>query len=158
MIKLFRIDHRLLHGQVIFSWVNALGADCILVANDDVAKSEERKTILRMAKPAGVKLVMKSVDKSIEAINSGVTDKYKLMVIAGSVADAYKLAKGCPSITSINYGNTLQSPTTKQLSEQIYLEPEELAKTSELIADGVVCEIRPLAVDKSINIADILNS
>jgi len=156
VVKLFRIDHRLLHGQVIFSWVNALGVDCILVANDNVAQSEERKTVLRMAKPAGVKLVMKSVDKSIEAINSGITNKYKLMVIVGSVADAYKLAKECPSITKVNYGNTLQSPTTRQLSEQIFLEADELEKTAELIADGIVCEIQPLSVDRSINIADIL--
>ena len=37
MIVLFRVDHRLLHGQVIFSWTSALKPDCILVANDDVA-------------------------------------------------------------------------------------------------------------------------
>ena len=44
MIKLLRVDHRLLHGQVVFSWVSALDPDCILVANDDVVKDELRKT------------------------------------------------------------------------------------------------------------------
>ena len=38
MIKLTRIDDRLLHGQVALTWVPALGADCILIANDKVAK------------------------------------------------------------------------------------------------------------------------
>ena len=28
MIKLLRVDHRLLHGQVAFSWKNAVEADC----------------------------------------------------------------------------------------------------------------------------------
>ena len=36
MIKLCRVDHRLLHGQVAFSWTNELSADCILIANDAV--------------------------------------------------------------------------------------------------------------------------
>ena len=27
MIKLLRVDHRLLHGQVAFSWTTNLGAD-----------------------------------------------------------------------------------------------------------------------------------
>ena len=36
MIRLCRVDHRLLHGQVAFSWTNAVGADCILVASDSV--------------------------------------------------------------------------------------------------------------------------
>ena len=40
MIKLLRVDHRLLHGQVAFSWTQGLGADCILIANDDVPKNE----------------------------------------------------------------------------------------------------------------------
>lgn len=61
MIKVTRIDHRLLHGQVAFTWIKAVGADCILIANDDVASNDLRMAALRMAKPAGVKLVMKSV-------------------------------------------------------------------------------------------------
>ena len=34
MIKLLRIDHRLLHGQVAFSWCKQIGTDCILLACD----------------------------------------------------------------------------------------------------------------------------
>ena len=33
MLVGLRVDHRLLHGQVAFSWTSALGADCILIAN-----------------------------------------------------------------------------------------------------------------------------
>ena len=40
MIKLVRVDHRLLHGQVAFSWTNGVGADCILVASDMVVNDE----------------------------------------------------------------------------------------------------------------------
>ena len=82
MIKCLRVDHRLLHGQVAFSWTSALGADCILIANDDVMKDELRKTTIKMAKPQGVKLVMKSVEDGIAAVNSGVTDKYKLFIVS----------------------------------------------------------------------------
>ena len=38
MIKLLRVDHRLLHGQVAFSWTSTLSADCILIASDTVMK------------------------------------------------------------------------------------------------------------------------
>ena len=93
MIKLFRVDHRLLHGQVAFSWTSALGADCILIANDAVMKDDLRKTSIKLAKPAGVKLVIKNVDDSIQAINSGVTDKYKLFIVVESIADAYKTCR-----------------------------------------------------------------
>ena len=34
MIKLLRVDDRLIHGQVAVSWTSYLGADTIVVAND----------------------------------------------------------------------------------------------------------------------------
>ena len=34
MIKLLRVDKRLLHGQVAFTWTASVGADCILIACD----------------------------------------------------------------------------------------------------------------------------
>ena len=40
MIKLVRVDHRLLHGQVAFSWTNGVGANCILVASDTVVHDD----------------------------------------------------------------------------------------------------------------------
>lgn len=52
MIKLVRIDHRLLHGQVAFAWTKYLGTDCILIANDSVAQDELRMSALRLSKPA----------------------------------------------------------------------------------------------------------
>ena len=106
MIKLLRVDHRLLHGQVAFSWTSALSADCILIANDDVMKDELRKTTMKLAQPNGVKLVMKNMEDAIAAINSGVTDKYKLLIVVESIQDAYALAKNCEQVKAINLGGT----------------------------------------------------
>ncbi len=46
MIVLTRVDHRLLHGQVAFSWTSHLSADCILIANDEVAGDETKRQLL----------------------------------------------------------------------------------------------------------------
>ena len=34
MVKLVRVDERLVHGQVAFAWTNSLAADCLFVVND----------------------------------------------------------------------------------------------------------------------------
>ena len=104
MIKLVRVDHRLLHGQVVFKWTKVLGVDCILIASDAVAKDPLRISALRMAKPENCKLVIKSVDDSIKALNSGVTDKYQLLIITETIHDAYELATHVEAIHSINLG------------------------------------------------------
>ena len=37
MIKLVRLDYRLLHGQVVFSWTTTIGAQRIIIVDDDAA-------------------------------------------------------------------------------------------------------------------------
>ena len=47
MIKLLRIDHRLLHGQVAFSWSKQLGTDCILLACDTLLNDKLRMSAIK---------------------------------------------------------------------------------------------------------------
>ena len=44
----------------------SIGADCILVADDEATTNSLKMTTLRLAKPQGVKLVVKSIDDSID--------------------------------------------------------------------------------------------
>ena len=126
MIKLTRVDYRLIHGQVAMSWTHALDVDCILCASDAVAKDDMRKAALRLARPSGVKLVIKDVDAAIEALNSGVTDKYSLFIIVETIEDAYRLA-------------------TETDAEHI----------QELVNDGVVIEIRQVPNDSKVFAKDV---
>ncbi|EUJ21498.1 PTS system mannose-specific EIIAB component [Listeria aquatica FSL S10-1188] len=133
MIEFLRVDHRLLHGQVAVSWFGALDVNTILVANDSVAGDDFRKSAIRLAKPDDAKLVMKSIADSIEAINSGVTDKYKMLIVVESVDDAYKLIEGVNGqISLLNLGGTKQREGTKNFSKAVNLTSEEVAKLMEL--------------------------
>lgn len=151
MIKCLRVDHRLLHGQVAFSWTSALGADCILIANDSVMDDEVRKTTIKLAKPSGAKLVIKTIKDSIEAINSGVTDKYHLFIVVESIEDAYQLAKSCPQIKEINLGGTKAREGTRSISKAMNVTAKEEERINELMNDGVKVEIRMIPLDKSID-------
>lgn len=138
MIKLLRVDHRLLHGQVVVSWFESMDANTILVANDVVANDELRKSAIRLAKPEHAKLVMKSIDDSIEAINSGATDKYQMLIVVESVADAEKLIRGTQGkITCLNLGGTKPREGTKNYSKTINLTDLEADLLTKLQHDGI---------------------
>lgn len=156
MIQLLRVDHRLLHGQVAVSWVNGLKSDCIFCVGDKVANDPVWKTTLKMGKPDGCKLVIKDMAHAIEAINSGVTDRYKMIVCVQTIAEAKQLIDGCPQIKSLNLGNTKASLTTRTVARQVFLEPEEEKILRELVDRGIEVEIRPLADDKKILIRSVL--
>ncbi|MFR6675074.1 MAG: PTS sugar transporter subunit IIB [Enterococcus avium] len=148
MIKLFRIDHRLLHGQVAYSWTNALNANAILIASDKVVNDVIRKEALKLAKPSGAKLVIKSIDDAIDAINSGVTDKYNLLIVVENIDDASKLAKKAHGVTSLNLGGIKKGDRTEQISKAIHLLPEEKKSLINLMDDGLEIEIRQVPGDK----------
>ncbi|MEH9088598.1 PTS sugar transporter subunit IIB [Klebsiella quasipneumoniae subsp. similipneumoniae] len=148
MITLLRVDHRLLHGQVAFSWTQYVGADCILIANDSVSEDELRKTTIKLAKPPSVKLVIKNINDSIEAITSGVTDKYNLFIVVESVNDAWRIASAVEEIKSINLGGIKAKEGSKNISKAINLLPEEIEQLQQLVGKGVEVEIRQVPNDR----------
>lgn len=156
MIKFLRVDHRLLHGQVAFSWTQYVGADCILIANDNVPNDELRKTTIKLAKPPSVKLVIKNIDDSIESIKSGVTDKYKLFIVVESVTDARRIVNAVEGIKSINLGGIKAKEGSQNISKAINLLPEEIVQLQQLIDSGVEVEIRQVPNDRKQFLAECL--
>lgn len=156
MILLTRVDHRLLHGQVAFSWTQGLGADCILIANDDVPTNDIRKTTIKLAKPQGVKLVIKTIEDAISALQSGVTDKYKLFIVVESISDAYRLAEAYPEIKQINLGGIKAKEGSRSLGKAVNVLPEEETLLDQLVEKGLEVEIRQVPGDKKVNVKDVL--
>jgi fructoselysine and glucoselysine-specific PTS system IIB component len=156
MIVLTRIDHRLLHGQIALLWVRNVGADCILIANDSLAKDDLRMSAIRMAKPSGVKLVMKSINDSIKSINAGETDKYKLLTIVESVDDAHRLALNCPTITSINIGGMKNADDRRQISKAAFVSESDIEKLKEMYEKGINLEVRMVPNDPKIDVMTLI--
>lgn len=150
MIKSLRVDHRLLHGQVAFSWTSHLGADCILLASDSLLNDELRLTTVKIARPPGIRLVAKNIDDSIQAIQSGVTDKYKLFIVTDTIDDAARIAREC-QVKNINLGGTKSAKGKTKLSKAIYVTEHEKEVLKELIEEGIELNIQMIPSEKRIN-------
>ena len=88
MIKALRIDHRLVHGQVAFTWTHFLSATRIIVIDDKVANDDFQKMTLNMAKPAGCKLNIFSVSKALERADKIDALNDNVFIIFGNCKDA----------------------------------------------------------------------
>lgn len=107
-----RIDNRLIHGQVTSSWVNAVGANRLLVTNDQVAKDPIQKMLLPQA-ARGVPTSVLSVDDTIKYAGSSEGQREKIFVIAKLPSDALRLLEGGLKPQAVNVGNQAPSPATK---------------------------------------------
>ncbi len=143
---------------VAFSRTQYVGADCILIANDSVPGDELRKTTIKLAKPPSVKLVIKNINDSIEAIKSGVTDKYNLFIVVESVNDARRIASAIDEIKSINLGGIKAKEGSKNISKAINLLPTEIEQLQQLVGKGVEVEIRRVPNDRKQLLRNACNS
>ena len=146
MVLMTRVDCRLLHGQTAVSWTSGLGADCILIANDSVATDDLRKTTMKLAKPAGAKLVIKNIEDSITA----------LFIVVESIEDAAKLALAVPAVDKVNLGLVKAKEGTRNISKSINVLPKEEALIREMADAGIEVEIRQVPNDKKINAVNAL--
>lgn len=104
MVKLMRVDARLLHGQVAVTWVSKVAASSILIADDEVMTNEMSKMALKMAKPSGVNLAIRSIDGAAELLNDPRSRDNSIFVIVRTIADALRLVEKTDQIKQINIG------------------------------------------------------
>lgn len=137
MIKHLRIDERLIHGQVATVWVNFLGCDRIIVANDEAPKSEMQVAALKMACPTGVKLSILSVKKASENIKAGKYDSDKVFLITRNVADCKRIVDSGAELPSVNVGNLAHKEGMQKIKKSVSLSDEEIAIIREIINTGL---------------------
>ena len=156
MIKLTRIDDRLLHGQVSFTWVPALSANCLLIANDKVAKDEFMKLTLGLAKPAGTQLHIKSLDNAISFLNDEKNKGLNMLVIINNVNDAHALTTAVPEITSVNFGGLRTKEGSRLITKAIAITDADVPVIKQMISSGIELEIRQVPTDSKTLVASLI--
>ena len=100
MIKLVRVDHRLLHGLVIFSWTKQVGTNYIIVADDKVPNDPISMMALSIAKPVDCELSIIPFSQLRKLVDENASKN--IMIIVKGPAEALQLAKELPEVTEIN--------------------------------------------------------
>ncbi|HTI10947.1 MAG TPA: PTS sugar transporter subunit IIB [Puia sp.] len=147
MIKLTRIDDRLLHGQVAFTWTPALGADCLLIANDKASKDSFLKLTFGLAKPPGAQLQIKSLTETVAFLKDEKSAHLKILLLVTSVKDAAFLSGQVPEIKSINFGGIRGKEGSRLISKAVAITEDDVVLIKELLAGGIELEARQVPTD-----------
>lgn len=148
MIKLVRIDHRLLHGQVVFSWSKSLNIHRIIVIDDAVAKDEFKKMSLNLSKPTGIKLNIFSVEETLQKMPKVEQLQENIMLIFGNTTDTRRFCEAYPNIKAINYGGIIKKEGSKQFSNAIFLDEQEQEDARKLKELGIEQFIQQVPTSK----------
>lgn len=142
MVVKLRIDDRLLHGQVAYSWKSALGYQAIVIASDGAAADEFRKGVIKMCCPEGVKLAVRSVEEAAKLLNNEKLKDMKVFAICGSPEDARRLLQQIKEKPVVNLGGIQMSEGKRLFSRAVYLDEEDLKSLDEMEGAGYTIEVQ----------------
>ncbi|MEG1483187.1 PTS N-acetylgalactosamine transporter subunit IIB [Clostridium sp.] len=140
-ILLTRIDNRLIHGQVGVTWVNHLGANLILVANDKVAGDPVQQNLMEMVLPDAIQTRFFTIEKTIKVIHKAA-DRQKIFLVCKTPQDALRLIEGGVPVKNLNIGNMHFSEGKEQISSTVSLDNDDKKTIRKIIDLGIKVEIR----------------
>ena len=140
-IVLTRIDNRLIHGQVATQWSSSIGANLLLVANDDVASNTFRQGLMDMAAPSYAATRYWSIEKTIATIQKA-SDTQKIFLICETPQDVLKLVEGGVPVKKLNIGNMHMSEGKIQVAGSVAVDASDVEAFKKLRELGVELEIR----------------
>ena len=136
-LVLTRIDNRLIHGQVLEAWVPFVRADCIVVANDDIAGNQLKKMMMRASVPSRMRLEIGTVTESVALLNSSQLGRRRVLLLFATTSDAVRAFRGGLAYEQLNLGNLHADKGKARLSCTLFLNPADLDDLELLDQAGV---------------------
>lgn len=153
-VELFRIDDRLIHGQVVVGWGQPLGLGFIVLVDDEVASSEWEQELYRMGVPAEMEVYFASVEDAARCMATWMSDQRPGIVLTADIGTMARLIASAPAIRRVNLGGIHYRAGRTERLRYIYLSDDEIAELRRLASSGVhisaqdVPAARPMALDE----------
>lgn len=149
MTPLYRVDNRLVHGQIMSAWVPHLHAKRILVVNEMVPDNDLQMQIFRMAIPADCAFEALSIQEAARWLEEKRYGRDPTIVLLETVRDAAALFDAGHRFPQLNIGNVHHAPGRECYTPAVYLGADDLTTLRALCERGVHVEIRSLPRENS---------
>ncbi len=158
-IALYRIDDRLIHGQVVVGWGQPLELGFIVLVDDDVAASEWEQELYRMGVPPEMTVHFLSVDAAVEVLGALQGDPRPGMLVVGDIDTMRRLAaQSQGSIRAVNVGGVHHSPGRTPRLRYVFLTPAEEAGLRAIEGLGVAVSAQDVPGSRAIPLDELLTS
>lgn len=154
--SLVRVDNRLVHGQIIETWLPFFKATRIIVVNDEVAGSFFRETVIRMAVPREVEVLIYGVEEFGHSEIARQKDERRTIVLFSGVNDIVRAFEAGFRFHTLNIGNLYSDNCRLHCSPSVCLTDEDIANIRFLLESGSAVELRSVPSDKPLDFRSLL--
>ncbi len=155
-IVLTRVDDRLIHGQVVVGWVQALRVKRIALIDDDVRANAWERELYSLGVPPNLEVEFLSVDEAAEALAAWDQDGEKTLLLVGNVDTAVRLCERTGLVKKINIGGLHEGDRRSQRLNYVYVSEDEAAMLRRLQDSGVEVTAQDVPTAKEAPLRDWL--
>lgn len=148
---LVRVDNRLVHGQILEAWLPYIKANFIIVADDEVASDFFRESVIKMAVPREIEVLVSAVEEFSQTYASLNSSKKKAIVLFSSIENALRAHQAGFRFPKLNIGNVYRENYKIRCAASILLSEEDLSNIRILTERGVAVECRCVPRDKPLD-------
>ena len=156
-VALYRIDDRLIHGQVVVGWGQPLDIEFIVLVDDNVACCDWEQDLYKMGVPPGMEVVFADVASAIRDHERYVNDRRKGIVVAADIPTMQRLVYGVPSIREVNVGGIHHRAGRVQKLRYVFLAPDEEAQLRAMVESGVKVTAQDVPAAREVPMSEILS-
>jgi mannose/fructose/N-acetylgalactosamine-specific phosphotransferase system component IIB len=153
-LELVRLDDRLVHGQVVVGWGQALAASLVVLVDDRVRESNWEQELYRMGMPPEMELVFASVTEAISGVPGWSASNRKTIVLTGDVESLVRLVRGT-AIRRVNIGGVHQQAERRQRLRYVYLSERESEQLKQLVQGGIEVSAQDVPTARPIPFGEI---
>ena len=155
-IVLYRIDERLIHGQVVIGWGHELRHDSIIVVDEELAESDWEQELYRLAAgTADVTFVAPAGAR--EKLPEWRSDPRRTVLLTRSVAAMASLAEGGLLLgEEINLGGLHHTPGRTELLGYLHVSDDDRETLRALAEAGAVVSARDVPDAQRVSLATLL--
>jgi D-glucosaminate-specific PTS system IIB component len=154
-IKFARVDHRLIHGQVITKWMKLVQANKIVILDDNLGKDAFMVDIYKMAAPAGVDVEILDTQTGAERFNTGAYQKDKVFVLFKNIASVEKAVNHGLKLTSLQLGGIPYEQGRTKIISAVSLLPKEIEFLETMTQNGTEIIAQIVPEESSMSFAEI---
>ncbi|MDL2272340.1 PTS sugar transporter subunit IIB [Desulfovibrio sp. OttesenSCG-928-I05] len=144
----FRVDNRLIHGQVIETWLPYIGASRLVVCSAALAADPFRRQIMLLAVPSRITVDFCTLTALLDMYVADDPSRRTLVLFAGC-DDARAAFDFGVSFTSLNIGNVHYAPGKTQVCAHVALSEKDAEHLAYLRDRGVALDFRCVPNDKT---------
>ena len=136
-IPLFRVDERLIHGQVVVGWGRRLQPRRVIVVHDTLAAAPAEQDLYRAGLPPGVEATFWTEREAVEGLAAVQAAPEPAFVLTEDLDTMERLVGAGVTIGEINVGGLHAGPGRRRILPYVCLDEDDLERVRALESAGV---------------------